>query len=173
LVGIVPQEIERKFLLANDRWKSSIVKSVRIRDGLIAIMNGRKARVRIMGDQATIAVKGQHKGLGRSEFEYPIPTSDAEEILRTMCDDRVLQKVRNYVPYAGLTWEIDVYDGILKGVVIAEVELDRADRALELPDWVGEEITGDLRYSKLNMEKAARRRAGVKENGDGGEISEG
>jgi len=76
-----------------------------------------------------------------------------------MCDDRVLGKVRNYVPHAGLTWEIDVYEGILKGVVIAEVELDRADRALQLPDWVGKEISGDVRYSKFNMEKAARRRA--------------
>ena len=156
---IVPQEIERKFLVAGDGWKSSVVRTARIRDGLVAILNGRKARVRIVGDRATIALKGQHDGLGRSEFEYPIPASDAEEILRTMCDDRVLGKVRNYVPHAGLTWEIDVYEGILKGVVIAEVELDRADRALQLPDWVGKEISGDVRYSKFNMEKAARRRA--------------
>ena len=153
----MPQEIERKFLLAHDGWKSSVVKSARIRDGLVAIFNGRKARVRVIEDHATIALKGAHKGVGRSEFEYTIPISDAEEILRTMCDDRVLEKVRNYVPYAGLTWEIDVYDGILKGVVIAEVELDREDRVLELPDWVGREITGDLRYSKFNMEKAAKR----------------
>jgi adenylate cyclase len=119
----MPQEIERKFLLAHDGWKSSVVKSARIRDGLVAIFNGRKARVRVIEDHATIALKGAHEGLGRSEFEYTIPISDAEEMLRTMCDDRVLEKVRNYVPYAGLTWEIDVYDGILKGVVIAEVEL--------------------------------------------------
>lgn len=110
-----------------------------------------------MDDHATIALKGQQSGFGRSEFEYAIPTSDAEEILRTMCDDRILQKVRHYVPHAGLTWEIDVYDGILKGVEIAEVELDREDRVLELPDWVGKEITGDSKYSKINMEKAAKR----------------
>jgi len=161
-VEIVPQEIERKFLIVNDGWKSSVVKTTRIRDGLVAIFNGRKARVRIIGDHATIALKGQQKGLGRSEFEYPIPTSDAEEILRTMCDDRLLEKVRHYVPHAGLTWEIDVYDGILNGIVIAEVELDRADRKLQLPDWIGKEITSDLRYSKFNLEKAAKRRAGLK-----------
>jgi CYTH domain-containing protein len=119
--------------------------------GIVATPINRQSR------HPTIALKGAHKGLGRSEFEYTIPISDAEEILRTMCDDRVLEKVRNYVPYAGLTWEIDVYDGILKGVVIAEVELDREDRVLELPDWVGREITGDLRYSKFNMETAAKR----------------
>jgi adenylate cyclase len=155
----MPQEIERKFLLAHDGWKSSVTKSARIRDGLVAFFNGRKARVRIIDDHATIALKGQQKGLGRSEFEYAIPISDAEEILRTMCDDRVLEKVRNYVPYGGLTWEIDVYDGLLKGVVIAEIELDREDRVLELPGWLGKEITGDVRYSKFNMEKAAKRQA--------------
>ena len=154
----MPTEIERKFLVANDGWKQSVVRSVRIRDGLIAVYLGRKARVRIVGDQATIALKGQRYGLGRSEFEYTIPISDAEEMLRTMCDDRVLEKIRYYIPHAGLTWEIDVYDGILKGVVIAEVELDRDDRLLELPDWVGKEVTGNLRYSKFNMEKAAKRR---------------
>ena len=154
----MPTEIERKFLVANDGWKQSVVGSVRIRDGLIAVYLGRKARVRILGDQATIALKGQRSGLGRSEFEYAIPISDAEEMLRTMCDDRVLEKIRYYIPHAGLTWEIDVYDGILKGVVIAEVELDRDDRLLELPDWVGKEVTGNLRYSKFNMEKAAKRR---------------
>ena len=81
-----------------------------------------------------------------------------------MCDDRILEKVRHYVSYAGLTWEIDVYEGLLKGVVIAEVELDRDDRLLELPDWVGKEITGDLRYSKFNMEKAAKRRKRLRQN---------
>jgi adenylate cyclase len=111
----------------------------------------------MMDDQATLAIKGEHNGFGRAEFEYAIPASDAAEILRTMCDDHVLEKVRHYVPHAGLTWEIDVYEGLLQGVVIAEVELDRADRELELPDWLGAEITGDLRYSKINMEKAARR----------------
>ena len=151
-------EIERKFLVAHDGWKTSVARSVPIRDGLVAALYGRKARVRIMGNDATIAVKGKHRGIGRSEFEYAIPVSDAQEILLTMCDDRVLEKVRNYVPYAGLMWEIDVYKGILNGVVIAEVELDRADRVLELPDWIGKEITGNLRYSKFRMERAAKRR---------------
>jgi adenylate cyclase len=155
----VSQEIERKFLLANDGWKSSVVRKVRIRDGLVAILNGRKARVRLIGEHATITLKGRHQGLGRSEFEYPIPTPDAEEILKTMCDDRILEKTRHYVPHGGLTWEIDVYEGLLEGVVIAEVELDHAGRVLELPDWAGREVTGDQRYSKFNMEKGARRRA--------------
>ena len=83
--------------------------------------------------------------------------SDAEEMLRTMCDNRRLEKDRHYVPHAGFVWEIDVYDGILKGVVIAEIELDKEDRKLELPFWVGEEVTNDPRYSKINMEMNRRR----------------
>ena len=164
LKSLMPVEIERKFLVAHDGWKRSAVKSVQIRDGLIAIYYGRKARVRILDERSTITLKGEHKGLGRSEFEYAIPFPDAEEMLRTMCDDRVLEKIRYYVPHAELTWEINVYDGILKGVVIAEVELDREDRVLELPDWVGKEITGDSRYSKFNMEKAAKRRKRLRQD---------
>jgi CYTH domain-containing protein len=156
----MPQEIERKFLVAHDGWKNAFVRTARIRDGLVAILNGRKARVRIMDRAATIALKGAHDGIGRSEFEYAIPLEDAEEILRTMCDDRVLEKTRHYVPHAGLTWEVDVYDGLLDGVVMAEVELDRADRVVELPDWIGPEVTGDQSYSKLGMfeQRSAARR---------------
>ena len=144
-------EIERKFLVAHNGWKTSVVRSARIRDGLIAIQNGRKARVRILDDIATIAIKGPHKGPSRPEFEYPVPMTDAEEMLRFMCDDRILEKVRHYVPHRGLTWEIDVYSGILSGVVIAEVELDRESDLIEVPDWIGTEVTGDVRYSKLHM----------------------
>jgi len=110
--------------------------------------------VRILDGRATIAVKGQRRGLARAEFEYEIPVADAEEMLLTMCDDRVLEKTRSYIRHGGLTWEIDVYDGLLEGVVIAEVELDRADREVPLPDWVGREITGDVRYSKVKMLEA-------------------
>ena len=149
----MPIEIERKFLVTDDDWKQSVVKTARIRDGLVAFENGRKVRVRILDDRATIAIKGQRNGLGRFEYEYSISTSEAEEILRTVCEGRHLEKVRHYVPYAGAMWEIDVYEGVLEGVVFAEVELDREDRQLELPNWVGQEVTGDGRYSKISMQR--------------------
>ena len=72
-------------------------------------------------------------------------------MLRTMCDGHVLDKVRHFVPYAGATWHVDVYDGILNGVVLAEIELERADQQLELPAWIGKEVTGDPSYRKVNM----------------------
>src|SRR5262245_8350919 len=103
-------EIERKFLVVGDGWKSAIVQTARLRDGLIASNNGHKARVRIMDDSATIALKGRKIGPSRTEFEYAIPRSDAEEVLRTMCDGNILDKVRHYVSYSGMIWHVDVYD---------------------------------------------------------------
>ena len=149
----MPVEIERKFLLANDGWKSQVVRRLHIRDGLIANNNGNKARVRIADADATITVKSRRRGPIRTEFEYAIPYSDALEILQTMCDGRVLDKVRHFIPYAGLLWHVDVYEGIFSGVVLAEVELQHADQELDLPPWIGNEVTNDPRYRKLNMRR--------------------
>ena len=147
----MPLEIERKFLVVNGGWKNSITRSIRIRDGLIASNNGHKARVRISDAQATITLKSRRSGPTRTEFEYVIPFSDGEEMLRTMCDGHVLDKVRHLVPHAGATWHVDVYDGILNGVVLAEIELEHADQKLELPAWIGKEVTGDPSYRKVNL----------------------
>src|SRR5262252_11244318 len=116
-------EIERKFLVANEGWKTAVIRSVRIRDGLIANNKGHKARVRIANDVATIALKSRRRGPVRTEFEYAIPYSDAEEMLRTMCDGNVLDKVRHFVSHEGNNWHVDVYEGLLDGVVLAEIEL--------------------------------------------------
>src|SRR5262245_13209669 len=142
-------EIERKFLVANDGWKTAVVRSVRIRDGLIANNKGNKARVRIANDVATIALKSRRRGPVRTEFEYAIPYSDAEEMLRTMCDGNVLGKVRHFVSHEGTNWHVDVYEGLLDGVVLAEIELADAGQQFALPDWI--EVTPDPRYRKINM----------------------
>jgi adenylate cyclase len=87
----------------------------------------------------------------RNEFEYAIPLSDAEEMLRLMCDGNVLDKTRHFIPHAGDTWQVDVYEGLLNGVVLAEIELADADQRLALPAWIGAEVTADPRYRKINM----------------------
>jgi CYTH domain-containing protein len=110
---------------------------------LIANNNGQKVRVRIANGVATIAIKSRRRGPARAEFEYAIPYSDGEEMLRTMCGGNVLDKVRHFVSYASNTWQIDVYEGLLEGVVLAEIELTDADQKLTLPDWIGEEVTAD------------------------------
>jgi adenylate cyclase len=147
----MPFEIERKFLVAHDGWKASVVRSVHLRDGLIASSNGNKVRVRIAGKKATIALKGARKGMIRTEFEYNIPVCDAEEMLLSICQEHTLEKHRYFVRNSGAIWEVDVYEGLLKGIVVAEIELQREDQLFELPDWIGKEITEDQRYRKGNM----------------------
>jgi adenylate cyclase len=110
----VPVEIERKFLVANDEWRQSVVRSVSIRDGLIAVYKDRKVRVRISGDIATIAIKGPRIGIVRPEFEYEIPIVDAARMFATMCQDDTLEKQRFFVEDAEATWHVDVYSGILQ-----------------------------------------------------------
>ena len=150
-----PVEIERKFLVANDHWSRSAIRSVSIRDGLIAADQGRKVRVRISGELATVTVKGPRTGIVRPEFEYEVPVADAERMLSTICGDDTLEKERFFVEDAGATWLVDVYDGILNGVVIAEIELKQETEALILPNWVGKEATGDPFYKKINMRARA------------------
>ena len=130
-ISAMAQEIERKFLVANHDWKDSVIRSIRIRDGLIANNKGNKARVRIANDVATIALKSRRSGLARTEFEYVIPYSDAEEMLRIMCEGNVLDKARHFVSHAGNTWQVDVYEGLLDGIVLAEIELTDADQKID------------------------------------------
>ena len=148
-------EIERKFLVANDDWRQSAVHSVNIRDGLIAVYNDRKVRVRMMGDIATFAIKGPRIGIVRPEFEYEIPIADAERMLSTLCQDDTLEKQRFFVEHAGATWYVDAYRGLLKGVIIAEIELKEESQELSLPRWIGKEVTGHPFYKKINMRARA------------------
>src|SRR5262245_49210873 len=147
----MPLEIERKFLVIAGGWRNSVTQAIRIRDGLVATRDGHKVRVRIADARATVALKSRRLGTSRTEFEYAIPLPDAEEILRIMCEGNILEKVRHCVPHAGAIWNVDVYDGVLSGVILAEVELTHADQQLEIPEWIGEEVTDDPKYRKINM----------------------
>lgn len=147
-------EIERKFLVANDGWRKSYTRKTQIRDGLVAMTDDRKVRVRIYDERATIAIKAKREGISDAEFEYDIPKADAEELLELHCGRQWLTKVRYDVPHKGFTWQVDVYEGLLKGVILAEVELRRADVDVPLPDWIGKEVTGRPEYKKNNMLQA-------------------
>ena len=152
----MPQEIERKFLVRSDEWRRHVVRSERLRDGLVAASDGRKVRVRLYEDRATLTVKSEQQRGRRAEFEYEVPRGHAEEMLALHCGRDRLEKTRHHVPFAGLDWEVDVYEGELAGMVLAEVELDRADREVALPGWAGEEVTGRPEYKKSAMLKARR-----------------
>lgn len=152
-------EIERKYLVANDRWREHVSATLSLKDGLVVRDADKKVRVRSYGDRATLTIKGRHEGISRQEFEYDIPLADAEALFR-LCGDMVLEKTRHIVPWHGHAWEVDVYHGVLEGVTIAEVELASETSTFVRPDWIGAEVTGDQRYKKINMllERLARRR---------------
>ncbi|MFC3695379.1 CYTH domain-containing protein [Chenggangzhangella methanolivorans] len=140
-------EIERKFLVANDGWRAAATGVRRLTDGLIGQAARGKARVRLEQDRAWLTVKGVRSGgIARPEFEYEIPRVDAEAMLRNVCTGCLIEKARHSVPYAGLTWEVDVFGGALAGIVLAEVELKDEAQSFAAPDWLGEEVTGDPRF---------------------------
>ena len=147
-------EIERKFLVRDQSWRGLYTRQQEIRDGLIAVANGRQVRVRICDQRATLAVKSKTGSLANAEFEYEIPRADAEELITHHCLHAELPKTRYFVPYGQFTWQVDVYKGILAGVVLAEVELPSETAELALPDWVGREVTGNPDYKKINMANA-------------------
>lgn len=147
-------EIERKFLVASEDWRASVVREQHLVDGLVAMMGGRKVRVRLCDGQATLTVKARQAPGVNAEFEYPIPLADAEDLLARHCDGNVIGKTRYFVRYEGFMWLVDVYSGVMADVVLAEIELTRLDCALPLPPWVGREVTGDPAYRKINLFRA-------------------
>ena len=137
-------EIERKFLVKNDRWGPGGDGKLQ-RQGYLAITDRGTMRVRIEEGRAVLNIKGRQEGLTRAEFEYEIPAADGEKILATLCG-YIVEKTRYKREHVGKTWEVDVFHGENEGLVVAEVELESEDEEVELPDWVGEEVSHDVRY---------------------------
>jgi len=139
-------EIERKFLLADDSWKDGARLGILYRQGYLSLDPARTVRIRIAGDRGFLTIKGASEGASRAEFEYPIPLVDARLLLDVLCHQPLIEKYRYRVEHVGLVWEIDEFGGANEGLVLAEVELEHPDQNVELPPWVGEEVTGDRRY---------------------------
>jgi CYTH domain-containing protein len=149
-------EIERKFLVIDDGWKAAVTGTVHLRDGLVATFGAGKVRVRIATAEggpprAWVTLKGPRRGITRREFEYDIPVAEAEAMLAEFCNGLAVEKRRHLVPHAGRVWEVDVYSGLLAGVVHAEIELADATETFALPPWLGPEVTGQPQHSKRAM----------------------
>lgn len=144
----MPVEIERKFLVAGTAWRTP--DGQRIVQGYLNRDKARTVRVRIAGSQAFLTIKGATTGATRAEFEYPIPLADAEALLG-LCDGPLIDKVRHRVAFGGLLWEVDEFLGENAGLVVAEVELASEDQTVDLPPWVGEEVTHDPRYFNSSL----------------------
>lgn len=150
-------EIERKFKVVGDGWRAEAQRSVRMAQGYLndlgAVQSGRQrasVRVRIAGHQAFMNLKSREVGHTRQEFDYEIPVADAEALL-ALCVGGRIDKVRHYVDYAGHLFEIDEFFGDNAGLIVAELELEHADAAYARPEWLGDEVTDQMRYYNLAL----------------------
>jgi adenylate cyclase len=150
--GRMPVEIERKFLVASDAWRSAVTRSEHMAQGYLAgpPASSCSVRVRIAGRLAHLNIKSATLGVERDEYEYEIPLADAERLLATLAGRRV-EKTRHYVQIGEHVFEVDEFAGDNAGLVVAEVELDRADEAFPRPAWLGREVTDIARYYNLNL----------------------
>ena len=145
-------EIERKYLV-KDRSVVDGLTGTHMAQGYVAD-NGMWVRVRIAGDEAFLTLKGKSIGLARAEFEYPIPLADARALLADHCSLGKLEKVRYLLTVEGFVFEVDVFEGSLAGLVMAEVELASEDTASPTPAWLGEEVSHDFRYSNSQLARS-------------------
>jgi len=144
------REIERKFLVSGDGWRGR-GRSASLRQGYLAASRERSVRVRLEGRVGTLTIKGPSRGAERAEYEYRIPARDAAELLDRLCERPLIEKTRTRIKHGGLVWEVDEFRGDNAGLIVAEVELPRADRRVALPPWVGAEVTSDPRYLNASL----------------------
>ena len=144
------QEIERKFLVTGDAWRE-LAEGTMYRQGYLSTVEDRTVRVRTVGAKGYLTVKGITVGATRTEFEYEIPVADADTMLDELCIRPLIEKTRHKIPFNGLVWEVDEFAGDNDGLIVAEVELSHEDQELRLPNWIGEEVTGDPRYYNANL----------------------
>lgn len=142
----MPLEIERKFLVVDETWREQADDGTAFRQGYLIGSEQASVRVRIEGETAKLNIKSATLGIRRQEYEYAIPLSEATEILDTLCQTPLIEKTRYHVNHEGFVWEVDVFGGDNTGLVVAEVELPDESTPLPLPEWVGQEVSGEKRY---------------------------
>ncbi|WP_423127693.1 CYTH domain-containing protein [Gaoshiqia sp. Z1-71] len=152
----MPVEIERKFLVHKEQLPV-FVRSIPMLQAYLCIDPQRTIRVRIADNQAFLTIKGRMKGISRPEFEYPVPLDEAKELL-ALAVGYPVEKVRNEVYEHGKKWEVDVFEGLNSGLILAEIELESPDEEIVFPEWVAEEVSADMRFynSQLSLNPFTR-----------------
>lgn len=147
-------EIERKFLVKSDKFRPEAQSATRIVQGFLNTHPERTVRVRIKGDKGFITVKGKsdEKGLSRYEWEKEIPVKEAEELM-LLCEEGVIEKTRYEIRAGNHCVEVDEFRGPNSGLILAEIELTSENEDFYRPDWLGEEVTGDIRYYNSQLSK--------------------
>jgi len=139
-------EIERKFLVRGNDWRGLVSSQTTIRQAYLASSAKSSTRIRIRGDgTATLTIKSRPADLRRLELEYPIPVLQAEALMQ-LREGSIIEKTRHVVPHGSLAWEIDVFAGDNLGLIIAEIELTDVDQPIDVPSWIGREVTAQPQY---------------------------
>lgn len=146
-------EIERKFLLKDDRWRTGADAGTAYQQAYLVGSKAASVRVRIEGEQAFLNIKSATLGITRQEYEYPIPMDDARALLNGLCEQPSIEKTRYHVMHEGHEWEIDVFKGDNAGLIVAEIELADEMEEFVRPDWLGEEVSDDPRYYNVSLVK--------------------
>ncbi len=143
-------EIERKFLIDINKI-GPLQNGYQIKQGYIQTIDLTTVRIRIRDKEAFLTIKSKNTGISKLEFEYPIPIQDAQDMLDNLCHTSYIDKIRYLVKHEGHLWEVDVFEGSNKGLVVAELELESEDEVFTLPNWVTKEVTDDTRYFNSNL----------------------
>ena len=145
----MPVEIERKFLVTSDAYKTG-AKLVEITQAYLTIQDNLAIRVRIEVHHASIAIKSKISERVNREYEYSIPLDEAQSLLN-LSQHLTITKTRHLVDYKNHMWEVDEFHGDNEGLIVAEIELDDENEKFEMPPWLGEEVTADYRYLNSNL----------------------
>jgi adenylate cyclase len=147
-------EIERKFLVKSDDYKSAGSSNTRIVQGFLNTDPNRTVRIRIKGDKGFITVKGKSNESGTSRFEWEkeIPVDEAESLMK-LCEKGILEKCRYEIPLGNHVYEVDEFYGDNLGLTVAEIELNSENEMFEKPDWLGKEVTGQIKYYNSQLSK--------------------
>jgi len=143
-------EIERKFLVSGDQWRSNAA-GEKYLQGYLSSDKSCVVRLRAVGDKGYLTIKGESSGFSRLEYEYEIPVQECMEMMEKLVEKPIIEKIRFKVEYQGFVWEIDEFEGENKGLIVAEIELDHPDQSFERPVWLGIEVTDDPRYFNANL----------------------
>ena len=146
-------EIERKFLLKSDDWRSQVSSTIQIQQAYLCNTDQASMRVRVTDKKAYLSTKTMTFDIRRHEFEYEIPLEDGEFMVQHMCQGSAIIKRRNLVKVDQHVWEIDEFAGDNQGLIVAEVELQHEQEPFVKPDWVGEEVSSDPRYLNVALVK--------------------
>ena len=144
-------EIERKFLVESDSWRTQVYKTLSIKQAYFCNTDKASLRVRISDQSGFISSKTMTQEIRRHEFEYEIPLHDAEFMLNYMCMGSPIIKLRHLVKVDEHVWEIDEFQGDNEGLIVAEIEIEHEDESFTRPDWAGSEVSADRKYINVSL----------------------